>query len=249
MRYIFLICLCNLILIGCDDEIFKKDLLAEDFISFTPNRDSLLANSLDTLLISIDLGDEVKDLTGNSFELSTTEGKFISNGESKLITNGPAVTRLNGIDINPTIFVRLLTTNKPGSHFLKIKREEVFERQFRMNFQRVYPNSISVSKSKASVQNDFSDQIQLIATLKVPRGIPSQGTSVRFVVADSLSSDNSSYFFNSTKSDANGKATVNFTAGAFAGFEGKVKFEAIVEDSLTLQTYTATDSLILFTKN
>lgn len=226
MRKLTIILLIFLPLYSCYDyeEYFEKvDPKFRPAIVVSPLK-GVLANGVDSLKIKVffPLAPNEEYVKVN---FTTKEGVFFENNKaeytsSELYRDGPNST-------NAYIFATLKTTTKKGRHFISIEVPEVTKRILFIDFLASYPSKIATNKDKFAVSRTFEDEIQLIANLSALEGLPSEGTSVEFVVADSLSSTNSRLFRSLTKTDQSGQASVFFTPGLFGGYTGPVSYRAI----------------------
>lgn len=201
------------------NSIRERELLPS--VDFIPSQ-IVNANGSDTILVKVIFPLESnRDLVTVNF--MTDEGVFIESG-TKAYSSSEVFLENNKLNIS----ARLRASTKAGEYSITIEVPNVFKsvRQFRL--MEVLPNSIRVDKNKFSVGRGYSDEIQLIASLGSERGKPSQGTTVEFVVNDSLSSNTSNLFRGLTTTDANGTAIVFFTPGNEFGnsFTGEVSFKA-----------------------
>ena len=182
------------------------------------------ANGNDSLEIRVifPLGSS-RDLVKVNF--STTEGVFLENLKAEFSS-----TELRRKD--DEFFVRAIlksTTNK-GPHYLTVEVPEILKTIRPINYAQSYPASISIGKNKFAVQRTFADEIQLTAKLLAAKGLPTSGTAVEFIVADSLSSNSSNHFRLLSKTDKSGIASVFFSPGDFNGFIGELSYKAITLD-------------------
>lgn len=211
------------ILQSCYD--YKKDMEQLDMnllpkIEITPSNGAL-ANGIDTIQFKV-FFPKNSDRSLVKVNFITKEGSFYENDKkeyssSELFSEGG----------NRFIVANLKTTTKQGKHNITIEVPNVYKRFTSIVFLPSYPSIISTSTNKFAVASTFKDEIQLFAKLSASKGLPSEENAVKFIVADSITSDNSRNFRALTRTDANGQASVFFTPGSLKGYTGLVPYKVI----------------------
>lgn len=228
MKNLIKLFLVSLIFCSCydyQDYFEKRDPSLRNTVEFSTGA---LANGMDSVLIKVYFPPGPNpELVKVNF--TTREGVFIENSKSEFSSS---ILRWDDSNMNPYISATIKSTTKKGSFPITIEVPDVFRTIRPVTFLTSYPNAIKTNKNKFAVSRSFKDEIQLIANLSALRGLPSEGTPVEFVVADSISSNNSSLFRSLTKTDRNGQASVYFSPGLFAGYSGPVTYRVIARNEL-----------------
>lgn len=204
---------------------FNTDLLPK--VRFEPSA-SARANGVDTVTLKL-LFPLASDRDKIKAMFTTNVSSFVENGEKKYTASRVTVEDIDGLHY--VLTARMVSTTSPGEFELLFEATEINWWTTRdLTLEQAYPTSISASASKFSVTLGFADEIQLTANLSSGAGMASKGTEVEYIVADSLSSKNSSRFRAVTKTNESGVSSVFFTPGTFGGYTGSVSFEAVTMD-------------------
>lgn len=204
-----------------DKFIEKRKVQQPPRVNFDPSI-GVLANGVDTLNLQVIFPiAPVMDCTLVNF--TVTEGVFFENKKQTYTTSDV----YRNANQQYMMYAKVKSSTLSGTHYATFEMPKFFKVTLPMEFRRALPKTISTDKNKFAVKATLTDEIQLVANLKSERGLPSNGTVVRFVIADSIKSDDpkfSKYFRGLTTTDSNGIASVFFTPGSFNGKSGLVEY-------------------------
>lgn len=240
MKFFAVVMLIIGLLLGCDivydEEPFLRNLSGLNLeIEVTP--DSILtADGRDFANLTVYFPERSEPSLVKA-KFTTSSGIFAQNGLSVFVDSSSSV---NESTFQRELNVQLISSTEVGSHLVTIEIAHNNQRTNKIfSFVRAYPTTIDTKTSKTAVKNDFIDSIELIAQMTSSRGIPSQGSKVEYIVADSISSNESVLFKELTSSDSTGKSTVIFTPGTLNGFIGEVNYRAVTlgADGKELEAY------------
>ena len=223
MKNVITIIILSVVCFSCYDFASRLEDLNRELspqIDIDPRR-GVPANGMDTVTITVSFPIEAdRDLVRANFKAAS--GIFIESGTAEF--EGTRPVREGDI---VTITARLRSSTQAGIHNLDIEVPNVSRRITSIEFLTSAPATISASKNKFAVEQGFRDEIQLTAAMRASQGLPNQGTAVTFIVADTISSANSSLFRSLSGSNTSGVASVLFTPGDFGGYTGPVDYRVI----------------------
>lgn len=229
MKRVIYLCLLFILSVSCFDETkyFEQRNRTPPRIVLEPLGGKAVANGEDSLTITVYFPQNPNPKMVNVV-FKTSEGTFYENGKAEF-SSSKGYRDDQGTDI--FVKANLRTTLYTRENVLVVDMPE-FKRTVthRIRYRESFPASVRVEKSKFAVKTGFSDEIQLTAFLKASPGLPSVGTEVEFIVADSISSKTSNLFRELTRTDEQGRAGVYFTPGNFNGYTGPVSFRAVTKD-------------------
>ena len=225
MRAVYSILLTLCIFSCYDDGDFfdKRDPKKDPYIEFIPS-EGAPANGTDTLRVNLKFPvDPLFDSVSAKFTVN--DGVFYE-------TNKPEYTSAQWYRDNDgklTISCLIKTTTVRNRNLLTVEVSNLPSLTSWFWFLNAYPIDVIVDKSKFSVKEGATDEIQLFATVLSNKGVASRGTKVEFKVGDQ-SSESSKWFRGLTKTDEKGIASVYFSPGGLSKL-GETEFQVIVKNA------------------